>query len=64
MLYAADSQLGYSSPLLLWATAQNKSEIIPGREDGVGSTLAASSLLDEVFLPLLILLQSCCGTVN
>ena len=30
----------------------------------MGSTLAASSLLGEVLLPLLVLLESCHGTVN
>lgn len=30
----------------------------------MGCTLAASSLLGEVFLPLLLLLESCHGTVN
>lgn len=37
---------------------------ILGREDGVGFTPAASSFLGEVFLPLLVLLESCHGTVN
>ncbi|XP_047918227.2 transmembrane inner ear expressed protein isoform X3 [Anser cygnoides] len=58
MLNAAESRLGYSSPLLLWATTA------PGREDGVGSTLTASFLLDEAFFPLLVVLQNCHGTVN